>query len=97
MITLNVTAQSGTTWSSANQVLFFNADGYDAAAHVFVCGTNCGDRSIAAIATGFAGENAAGGGGGGGGSIPEPSSIILLGTAALGAATALRKKRAKLS
>jgi hypothetical protein len=35
-VTFSLTATGGTTWSSAANVLAFNNDGFDAAAHIFV-------------------------------------------------------------
>ena len=56
-VEFTLTNTSGTTWASASDVLFTNANGFDAAAHVFVTDNTSGiDQGNGAIATGFAGE-----------------------------------------
>ena len=73
----------GGTWASAANVLTPNADGFDAAAHIFV--TSFPANAVnGAIATGFAGESA------GPVTAPEPSSVFLLGAGIL-ALAGLRK------
>ena len=54
-VEFTLTASGGTTWGSASDVLAFNADGFDAAAHIFVTSAPA-VQSNGAIATGFAGE-----------------------------------------
>jgi hypothetical protein len=92
-ISFTVTDTSG-TWASASSVLSNNGNGFDAAAHIFVCNSvsNCTSASV----TGFAAELASGGTvSGGGGPVPEPGSIFLLGTALLGLTGVFRKKLAR--
>jgi PEP-CTERM motif len=75
-VTFTLTNTSG-TWASASDVLVFNSNDFDAAAHVLVCNTNPCTADAGARATGFAGE-------GTGTPIPEPASLALLGGALLG-------------
>lgn len=81
------------TWSSASQVLLANAP---AAAHVFVCAETAGvcTTGSGAVVTGFAAGVGSGGTFSGEGFVPEPGSIMLLGTALMGLAFAIRRKRA---
>ena len=80
---------TGGTWASAANVLTANASGFDAAAHIFVCGnadnSAPGDcvASNGAFVTVFAAESAM--------TTPEPSSLLLLGAGAL-SLLRLRKK-----
>jgi hypothetical protein len=74
-ITFTLTNTSG-TWASAADVLAFNADGFDAAAHIFVT-TSPANAANGAIVTGFAGE--------GPGSVPDGGTTVMLLGAALGA------------
>jgi len=60
---------TGGTWSSAANVLVANADGNDAAAHIFVTSFPA-DGSNGALATGFAAEGVT--------PTPEPSSLVFL-------------------
>jgi hypothetical protein len=76
LITFTVTNTSG-TWLSANDVLAFNANGFDAAAHIFVSATNPANAGTSALATGFAGE--------GTGTVPDGGTTVMLLGAALGA------------
>jgi hypothetical protein len=79
---------SGTPWTTASDVLIFNVpNGYDAAAHLQVAGSNC-DGSLCTF---FAGENTPG-------TIiqenPEPGVLSLLAIGLLGlGATGLRGRR----
>jgi PEP-CTERM motif-containing protein len=72
---------TGGTWASASDVLSANSDGYRAAAHIFVTATSCEDACV----TGFAGD-------GGLEPVPEPATLLLLGSSLLGLAFAGRKK-----
>jgi hypothetical protein len=74
-ITFTLTNTSG-TWASASQVLAFNANGFDAAAHIFVTSAPA-NASNSALATGFAGE--------GQGHVPDGGTTVMLLGAALGA------------
>jgi hypothetical protein len=74
-ISFTLTNLSG-TWASAVNVLTPNADGNDAAAHIFVTSSPAGATN-GAIATGYAGET-------GGAVVPEPSTMALAGLGALG-------------
>jgi hypothetical protein len=69
------------TWASASDVLLANSDGFRAAAHIFVTATNCEDACV----TGFAGD-------GGLAPVPEPATLLLLGSSLLGLGFAGRKK-----
>ncbi len=75
-ISFTVTNTSG-TWASCAQVLAFNADGFDAAAHIFVTSAPA-NASNSAIATGFAAES-------GGVVVPDGGTTVMLLGAALGA------------
>jgi hypothetical protein len=77
-ISFTVTNTSG-TWGSAADVLAFNADGFDAAAHIFVTTTIGGvNASNSALATGFAAEGTQG-------QVPDGGTTVMLLGAALGA------------
>jgi len=75
-ITFTLTNTSG-TWASAADVLTNNANGFDAAAHIFVT-TSPANASNSALATGFAGE-------GGGVVAPDGGTTVMLLGVALGA------------
>ena len=74
-ITFTLTNTSG-TWASAADVLIANADGFDAAAHIFVT-TSPANASNSALATGFAAESAGG--------VPDGGTTVMLLGTALGA------------
>ncbi len=74
-ISFTLTNTSG-TWASAANVLAFNSQGFDAAAHIFVT-TSPANASNSALATGFAAENGAG--------VPDGGTTVMLLGAALGA------------
>jgi hypothetical protein len=76
-ISFTVTNTSG-TWASAADVLAFNANGFDAAAHIFVTSAPA-NASNSALATGFAAENAGGVG------VPDGGTTVMLLGVALGA------------
>jgi hypothetical protein len=69
------------TWNFATDVLTENELGLLAAAHIFVINSDCGGSPC----TGFATN-------GGGSEVPEPTSMLLLGTGLIGVATGLRKR-----
>jgi hypothetical protein len=76
VITFTLTNTSG-VWGSAASVLALNANGFDAAAHIFVT-TSPANASNSALATGFAGEGAQG-------HVPDGGTTVMLLGVALGA------------
>ena len=83
-----VTDTSG-TWANAASVLTANGSGFDAAAHIFVCGNGGTAQGPCvagngALVTGFAAEST-------GGIVPEPTSYLLLGTGMLSLAGLYKK------
>lgn len=73
-IQFEIMAVGGNSWATAADVLTPNAKGFDAAMHVFVA-ANPPNAKDNALATGFAGE-----GTGPAPPVPEPASILLVGT-----------------
>jgi hypothetical protein len=93
-VSFKVTDKSG-TWANAASVLTANGGGFDAAAHIFVCG-NVGDtaqgpcvQGNGALVTGFATETA---GSGSPPPTPEPATLLLLGTGLCFLGGALRRR-----
>lgn len=72
---------TGSTWTSVDDVLVINSKGYLAAAHIFVGDTDP-TRYETAMATGYAGN---------GTQVPEPTTLLLLGLGLIGIAGVGRK------
>ncbi len=88
--TLSFTLTNNTsTWAAASDVLSFNPKNFDAAAHIFVCtDASCTSQEMAngTGLTGFAAE------GTGHPTVPEPASLVLVGTGLLALGTFGRRR-----
>lgn len=86
-ISFNLTATGATSWASATSVLTPNAQGFEAAIHVFPCAVTCTSNSSAPT-TGYAGNN-----GGTPMNVHEPWSVSLLGMGLVGIGAVRSRQR----
>ena len=92
-ITFSLTSTDFVGLTALNELLVDNGSGWDAAAHM--CNFDSGGCTAVPGITGFVAEaaNTFSGGGGGQGSVPEPGTLLLLGSG-LVAAGLMRRRRA---
>jgi hypothetical protein len=90
-ISFTLTNTSG-TWLTAGSVLTPNADGWTVATHVFVCAVPC-NAANGAVTTLFGRNTSGGSSEGQTPEVPEPASLLLLGTGLGLVAQRVRRRR----